>query len=264
MKRTTYIVLGLFIAGWVLIVANYLLGEIKGAECSWREVINLSTVRDSIDVAGVRVINISADSVEREVFVTGDLKFKEGVDSSKCYYSAQSAKYFSIARKGDTLAIHFHLKSAIADAPNREATPISISGADFLFGKLNSVQSISIKAKGMGVDFDQVENDSLSIATQEGSIKMRSCKIRVLNITEAPWLEAKYCSINKLYLDLDPIRNWSLDSCTVVEEHLTGSGEHTNQLQKGEAKFVFWKPKKEDASLNLQLKEYSRIEVGER
>lgn len=262
MKRTTYIVLGLFITGWVLIVANYLLGHFKGVECAYNDVTNLSTVRDSIDMAGVRVINVSADSVGRDVFITGDLAFKDGVDSSKCYYPAQSSKYFSIARKGDTLTIHFHFKSAIAEASNPEAKRMLISGADFSFAGLNSVQSIFIKARGMGVCLDKVEGDSLNIASEEGSIKMRSSKIRALNIAATSWLDAKHCSIDKLYLDLDPIGSWSLDSCTVIEEHLTGSGEHTNQMKKGEAKFVYWKPKKEDASLNLQLKEYSRIEIG--
>lgn len=262
MKRTTYIVLGLFIAGWMLIVANYLLGHFKGSKCAYHDVINLSTVHDSIDVTGVRFINVSADSVGREVFLTGDFTFKERVDSSKCYFPAQSSKYFTIKRIGDTLQVHFNFKTAIAEAANPEAKRLFISGADFSFPGLSSVQSISVRARGMGVYFDKVEGDSLNIVSQMGSIKMHSSKIRALNILESSWLEAKLCSIDKLYLDLDPLGSWSLDSCTVVEEHLTGSGEHTNQMKKGEAKFVYWKPKKEDASLNLQLKEYSRIEIG--
>lgn len=263
MKRTTYIVLGLFITGWICIIANYVVGHIKGSECAYRDVINVPAVQDSIDVAGIKVINVTSDSVRREVYLSGDLILKDKADSSKCYFPSQLSKYFSLKRTSDTLNIHFHLRSAIAEAKDSLAKPVYISGVNFSFSRLKSLKSIMINAKGMGILFDKIKLDSLSVSTKEGSMKMHSSVINSLMINEVSWFEAQGCTIGKLYLDLDPIHSWKLENCSVEEEHLTGSGEHTNQLQKGEAKFVFWKPKKEDASLNLQLKEYSKIEIGQ-
>jgi hypothetical protein len=111
--------------------------------------------------------------------------------------------------------------------------------------------------------FKGFDRDTFSFNVQ-GAACVEDCRINSLSAC-AESLHFNSGEVHDLYLNLDDIRRWDVetDSFHIDTEHLTGSREHRNTLQKGECRQVLWTPQTEKASLTLNLPEAAKIEIGE-
>lgn len=54
---------------------------------------------------------------------------------------------------------------------------------------------------------------------------------------------------------MDGVWRWTFENTEVGTEYLSGSNQHSNDLQKGECKRVVWTPLTEDARLQVNVRE---------
>ena len=115
--------------------------------------------------------------------------------------------------------------------------------------------------EGMQTDFCGFCRDTLAFKVQELA-RVEDCRIVSLS-AHAQNLRFHSGDVRNLHLDLDGIADWRVnkDSFHIDTEHLSGSGNRRNYLQKGECRRVLWTPKSKDASLDVVLRQAARIEM---
>lgn len=123
------------------------------------------------------------------------------------------------------------------------------------------VEEIISENYNMHTQFADLSRDSLAFKTQ-GTTIINDCQIKSLS-AKAPTLHFQSGQVDSLYLNLDFITEWTVDtdSFHIDTEHLSGSYEPNYYLQKNECRQVLWTPLSEKAELQIKLKEKARINI---
>lgn len=266
MKRTTYILIGLFIGGFVLLfagmVAIYLNGKVKTGDV----VLGGKTVSREFPPFKVLVLGESIPEDARGSYyrVWGRdfrMEIQPSQDGKNVFSFPEDAeKFLNIRQYGDTLKImsSFHWKKQ-GDGYNRTLYPgtwqLSVpSDIEFIANDMSD-QEMILK------NFSQ---DSLTIDAS-AAVTINNSHFKAFRVQRNErQLKLESGSIGNLYLDIDRMGNWysNPDHFTIHTEYLTGN-KGSVELAKGECKRMYWLPKSQDSKLEVTLREKSCVVIGE-
>lgn len=266
MKRTTYILIGMLIAGLVLISGTIFYMSSVGT--TWEDsLLEIGGEQKTVQLPECRVVQLSINVDNGEngrsvVFQDAPLLVQpaNGVTGSfTC--AADMASHLSMKTDGDTLNIVFDFSNEGQDEKFKDTRWVKIRTAEMKLNIPETVEEVSSTIYDMETTFKGFRRDTLSFSTN-GATTVVDCHISSLS-AHADNLKFYSGEVRDLYLDLDGIHNWTVaaELFHIDTEHLTGSYDHYNTLQKGECRQVLWTPKRKDATLNLKLVEATRIEI---
>jgi len=177
----------------------------------------------------------------------------ENNNTDMLFIPAALKDFISIATTDDTLTIKLNLLELGKKYKNNEYSFQAFSGINMYF-KTSKLDIINF-TKVIPVNIKNIETDSIKI-TSNGNIRIDSCKALFID----PKLTIDYRNLNVtnseikiISLDLDNIRNWNIENCTIEEEYITGSGKHHITQHRKESTTINWIPKNENAELNIKI-----------
>lgn len=265
MKRTTYIFIGLLVSGLIVIVATIIFIFMSGKPYQ-KDGAFLGNEQVKMDLNGVHVIKVftSQDGVSeaRRVFISGEMKIGSTAASlGKEQVSYPKGDYLNVTQKNDTLFMKLDLNVNNIPEKYRDRDYIFVSGFDVSLA-VDSLTGIVTGEEGLKLNLIGIETDSLFVRGNRYNISLDSCRLGSCDIQgNGLDFHAKDSKIENFYLNLDGVWRWTFENTEVGTEYLSGSNQHSNDLQKGECKRVVWTPLTEDARLQVNVREKAEITI---
>lgn len=269
MKRTTYIIIGMLFAGAILVIGT--LASIFNTSITWEEsFLDIKGERTSRQMPECRVVHlmwkVEAQYLGKRHVSFDQTTLKIGPTDSltgSLTYSSELNNYMEWKTAGDTLQIYFSFPTDKLAPQYQKMKWLRVRSEAIQMNIPQGVEEIISENYYMYTQFADLSRDSLAFKTQ-GTTIINDCQIKSLS-AKAPTLHFQSGQVDNLYLNLDFITEWTVDtdSFHIDTEHLSGSYEPNCYLQKNECRQVLWTPLSEKAELNIKLKEKARINVIE-
>lgn len=269
MKRTTYIIIGMLFAGAILVIGT--LTSIFSTGITWEEsFLDIKGERTSKQMPECRVVHlmskVEAKDLEERYVSFDQTTLKIGPTDSltgSLTYTSELNNYMEWKTAGDTLQIYFSFPTDKLAPQYQKMKWLRVRSEAIQMNIPQGVEEIISENYYMYTQFADLSRDSLAFKTQ-GTTIINDCQIKSLS-AKAPTLHFQSGQVDNLYLNLDFITEWTVDtdSFHIDTEHLSGSYEPNCYLQKNECRQVLWTPLSEKAELNIKLKEKARINVIE-
>ena len=178
-------------------------------------------------------------------------------------YTSELNNYMEWKTAGDTLQIYFSFPTDKLAPQYQKMKWLRVRSEAIQMNIPQGVEEIISENYNMHTQFADLSRDSLAFKTQ-GTTIINDCQIKSLS-AKAPTLHFQSGQVDSLYLNLDFITEWTVDSDSfhIDTEHLSGSYEPNCYLQKNECRQVLWTPLSGKAQLHIKLKEKARINVIE-
>lgn len=271
MKRTTYIILGMLLAGLVAVcgLIFYASTQIISEDDS---VMEIGGERKSVPLPECKVVQFV--SARKIVCDNGDTK-RIGfnylplrvvpADSLAGSLSCLSGleRYLTLDTMGDTLRISLRFDKGELETEFRDIKWVNVRSEELVLSLPANVRQITSSLNSQPVTFKDLERDSLSFST-DGYTEVENCHFRALSVQSGN-LRFNSGEALHLHLNLDEIDNWIVESDAfhVDTEYLYASNEQKCILEKGECREVIWMPQSEKALLNIRLDQAAKIVVTE-
>ena len=233
MKRTTYILIGLFVAGLCVLVGGMFMIFCLGRPYISNQ-LNLQGEQITKEVPACRVVWLTQTRLytpERNVWLANSLlevqPSKEGKNLFSC--SKKVNDYLKMTVMGDTLKILLDYSLDQLPQEFKKSKFMGMNIGDMRLDMTQDVECIINDINSQNIGFKHLEKDSLSIDTSN-SIVVDCCDFAAL------------------------MGNWSVnvEKCHIGTEYLTAHYANV-QLQKGECERMIWIPEKNDSKLNVFL-----------
>lgn len=274
MKRTTYIIFGIMLAG--LLAMGGIIFYISLYTTEWEETfMEIKGERQAVALPPCRVVKLTQprsvwrQKSKRIVEAERVVSFSKApltvvpVDSLQGSFSlaGDMVPFVSVTVAGDTAFITFDIPAEKVEKRFRNSNWLKIKSEMMQLNIPENVQAVLVAVEGMQTDFRGFCCDTLSFRVRDRA-GVEDCRIVSLS-AQAQTLRLNSGEVRNLHLNLDGIADWSVnvDSFRIDTECLTGSRRHRNVLQRGECRRVLWTPKCKDASLDVVLNQAARIEV---
>lgn len=269
MKRTTYIIIGMLFAGAILVIGT--LTSIFSTGITWEEsFLDIKGERTSKQMPECRVVHlmskVEAQDLEERHVSFEQTTLKIGPTDSltgSLTYTSELNNYMEWKTAGDTLQIYFSFPTDKLAPQYQKMKWLRVRCEAIQMNIPQGVEEIISESNYMHTQFADLSCDSLAFSTL-GTATIDNCQIRSLS-AKAPTLLFQSGQVDNLYLNLDFVREWTVDtdSFHIDTEHLSGSYEPNCYLQKNECRQVLWTPLSEKAELQIKLKEKARINIIE-
>lgn len=269
MKRTTYIIIGMLFAGAILVIGT--LTSIFSTGITWEEsFLDIKGERTSKQMPECRVVHlmskVEAKDLEERYVSFDQTTLKIGPTDSltgSLTYTSELNNYMEWKTAGDTLQIYFSFPTDKLAPQYQKMKWLRVRSEAIQMNIPQGVEEIISENYNMHTQFADLSRDSLAFKTQ-GTTIINDCQIKSLS-AKAPTLHFQSGQVDNLYLNLDFITEWTVDtdSFHIDTEHLSGSYEPNCYLQKNECRQVLWTPLSGKAQLHIKLKEKARINVIE-
>lgn len=267
MKRTTYIIIGMLFAGAILVIGT--LTSIFSTGITWEEsFLDIKGERTSKQMPECRVVHlmskVEAKDLEERYVSFDQTTLKIGPTDSltgSLTYTSELNNYMEWKTAGDTLQIYFSFPTDKLAPQYQKMKWLRVRSEAIQMNIPQGVEEIISENYYMYTQFADLSRDSLAFKTQ-GTTIINDCQIKSLS-AKAPTLHFQSGQVDNLYLNLDFITEWTVDtdSFHIDTEHLSGSYEPNCYLQKNECRQVLWTPLSEKAELQIKLKEKARINI---
>ncbi len=267
MKRTTYIIIGMLFAGAILVIGT--LTSIFSTGITWEEsFLDIKGERTSKQMPECRVVHlmskVEAKDLEERYVSFDQTTLKIGPTDSltgSLTYTSELNNYMEWKTAGDTLQIYFSFPTDKLAPQYQKMKWLRVRSEAIQMNIPQGVEEIISENYNMHTQFADLSRDSLAFKTQ-GTTIINDCQIKSLS-AKAPTLHFQSGQVDSLYLNLDFITEWTVDtdSFHIDTEHLSGSYEPNYYLQKNECRQVLWTPLSEKAELQIKLKEKARINI---
>lgn len=263
MKKTTYFILG--ILGIVLIIAAaspFIFRALSDTimPCS----IDISGKKKFSDFSDIKTIRFSYLNKDSRVRLANCNATITRADSNVTLIEYPESEIFKIIKNNDTLDISL-------DMGKYDSMNVDSKIAKYRFTSHENINvNISLPKDvkyiendcDFNITLNEIKTDSISIYSYRCSVLIDSCNIGSVNLSgDSPSILTKNSEIKNLYIDLDYIRNWTVENCKIENEILTGSGSHNNYLSKNECSNMIWIPKTKDASLKVTMAQRGNISL---
>lgn len=269
MKRTTYIIIGMLFAGAILVIGT--LTSIFSTGITWEEsFLDIKGERTSKQMPECRVVHlmskVEAKDLEERYVSFDQTTLKIGPTDSltgSLTYTSELNNYMEWKTAGDTLQIYFSFPTDKLAPQYQKMKWLRVRSEAIQMNIPQGVEEIISENYNMHTQFADLSRDSLAFKTQ-GTTIINDCQIKSLS-AKAPTLHFQSGQVDSLYLNLDFITEWTVDSDSfhIDTEHLSGSYEPNCYLQKNECRQVLWTPLSGKAQLHIKLKEKARINIIE-
>jgi len=264
MKRTTYIFIGVFTANVILavILMVYLKGIMMNSEdINYRFNFEQQQSKslDLEDIHTIEFITKGADADQFYFATPGKIEVTTAAATGKKIVSYPTSDYLKVNKEEGVLKVILDLS-----AENLKEDNSGIGKGIFLNDLLIKIQTDKIlkkisSDKGFNISMHQINLDSLTLASKSAHID--ACKIQSLILHSNMSFNADGSSFNDLYLDMDET-HWNIKGSNINTLYLTGSKKHKNNLSADQYHKLVWKPKTENAELNLNLKTGAEVIVN--
>lgn len=275
MKRTTYIIFGMLLAG--LLVMSGIIFYVSLYTTAWDDFyLEIGGERKTVALPPCKVVKVVHPQEWKQV--------KEGVvtperyvvwdetqlvvspaDSSQCGFSFEGdmEQFVSVSSVGDTALISFNFEKEKLEKRFQDSQYLRIKSEEMRLNLPTDVQTIWVDVEGLSTTLRGFRGDTLSCRVRDLA-SVEDCQVASLSM-QAGTLHLRSGEVRDLYLDLDKTRNWSVkvDSFHIDTEHLTGSRTHRNTLQQGECRRLLWTPKNEEASLDVNVHQAAEIVLAD-
>ncbi len=255
---TTYILIGLFVAGLCVLVGGMFMIFCLGRPYISNQ-LNLQGEQITKEVPACRVVWLTQTRLytpERNVWLANSLlevqPSKEGKNLFSC--SKKVNDYLKMTVMGDTLKILLDYSLDQLPQEFKKSKFMGMNIGDMRLDMTQDVECIINDINSQNIGFKHLEKDSLSIDTSN-SIVVDSCDFAALQVIRSGGnVDFQSGTINNLYLNLGMMGNWSVnvEKCHIGTEYLTAHYANV-QLQKGECERMIWIPEKNDSKLNVFL-----------
>ncbi len=284
MKRTTYILFGMLLAGVGLIFGSMLLlsfysgdvedsliyakGENKTVQFPESKVVLLTVEPRHIYVKKGNGTKVSYNQIISFRDTPLKVHSSETVTGSFTYPS-EIDRFMKILTVEDTVRISFNFPDEILTDKQKDMSTLYLHAKAMSLRLPAAIQLLENNLHQQEVVFENLHDDTLSLIINGGWRqmsygRMENCKINALTVQGGKWFFNKG-EVENLHLHLDNIRNWQVntDSFHIDTEYLYGIGENNCILQKGECRQIVWKPQSKKALLQVSLKQAARVIVTE-
>lgn len=281
MKRTTYIMIGMLLAGFAVIsgIMFYSISHGTTREDSYMEI---GGEQKTLQLPVCKVVKLAQPSAvwkqKREGIVEAERILSFGktpltvspTDSLQGSLSlaGDMASFVSITSVGDTALITFDIPKEKVAERFQDVRWLEIKSEGMRLNISATVQAILVNTEDMKTTFSNFRCDTLSFQSS-GTVWVENSHITALT-AQARILNFISGEVRDLYLNLDGIEDWTVNTSAhyddffqIDTEHLTGSGNHRCELQKGESRQVLWTPKNDKSSLDVKLEQAAKIELSE-
>lgn len=267
MKRTTYILIGILLSGFLIMVIGIILIPSFGNMHKPNAIFfRGEPIREQLPpFTTVKLFYPDAET-QNQRFAFGDCRlsiFSSGGVTNTFICPEDFRKYLELEVVNDTLMVKFNysVKDLPAEMKDRDFVSLNCAGSMSL-DVAQDLRDIDNQINGWGLRLVGLQQDSLSLSTYT-AVAVDSCHLHSFIVTNANELSLNSGEIGSLHLDLDGVRNWDVNTqdCRIDTEYLTGECSNSVLLQKGECRKMYWTPKREDSELRVALKEKSCISV---
>ena len=256
-------------AGAILVIGT--LTSIFSTGITWEEsFLDIKGERTSKQMPECRVVHlmskVEAKDLEERYVSFDQTTLKIGPTDSltgSLTYTSELNNYMEWKTAGDTLQIYFSFPTDKLAPQYQKMKWLRVRSEAIQMNIPQGVEEIISENYNMHTQFADLSRDSLAFKTQ-GTTIINDCQIKSLS-AKAPTLHFQSGQVDSLYLNLDFITEWTVDSDSfhIDTEHLSGSYEPNCYLQKNECRQVLWTPLSGKAQLHIKLKEKARINVIE-
>ena len=276
MKRTTYVMIGMLIAGVAMVCGLMFYAVDRNATTREGNFMEIGGERKIVQLPPCKVLKLVQPPVawkqkkegvieeERICSFEGvPLKVTAGdsLQQGSFSYAGDMEAFMSMTSVGDTLIVTFDFPEDKLERHLQDDTWIGVRSEEMSLKLPASTQTVVVDVEGMATSFKGFSCDTLSFRVRNVA-KVEDCRFTTL-AAQARSLHFNSGEVRNLYLNLDEISDFSVntDSFRIDTEHLSGSHRHRCFLQKNECRRVFWTPLKDDASLNIELRQAAEIEI---
>lgn len=274
MKRTTYIIFGIMLAG--LLAMCGIIFYISLYTTEWEETfMEIKGERQAVVLPPCRVVKLTQPRTVWRRKSKGIVEAERTVSFRKAPLTVVPADslqgslslagdmvpFVSVTAAGDTAFITFDIPAEKVEKRFRNANWLKIKLEMMQLNIPEGVQAVLVAVEDMQTDFRGFCRDTLAFKVRDCAV-VEDCRIASLS-AQAQTLRFNSGEVRNLHLNLDGIADWrvNVDSFRIDTEHLTGSRRHRNMLHRGECRRVLWTPKNKDASLDVKLNQAARIEM---
>lgn len=271
MKRTTYILFGMLVAGLVAVCGTIF--YIASLGSSWEDsFVELKGDLVTRTLPACRFVQLSAlpatpdgrpdDSSPFTVSFRGvPFTMQPTADSVPALTLASVlSDHLTTQVAGDTLCLTFLFsREDLADGLRHDGGWAKLRSLPMTLSLPAGVERVASSIESLDVVCQGFRRDSLAL-DMNNRLTVKDCTFAALS-AQAVTLRFDSGRIGNLHLDLDRISDWSVqaDSFSIDTEHLSSSRSSVNNLQPGECRRVLWTPRTNDASLQLTLHEAAEV-----
>ena len=259
MRLSTKITLGIM-GGVFLISLLFIIGfSFTDRKNSVRQDRQVTISQDNlvpIEIGEFKTVSIDylSEKSGHDIYIDGCLFVKPTATESnkqELLVSEEVRKYINTLTTNDTLFIRFDWKQMNKDLANANGSSSFRVVHDVNYYLNTSVVDIISNTDMVKINIQDIKTDHIKVCTTE-EILINSCE--AVSVTPSGNnFKIQNSTIHTLNLDLDKVRGWNVENCSIQEENLTGSGNHRNTISKSETKVMNWIPKDKDARLNLEI-----------
>lgn len=275
MKRTTYIIFGMMLAG--LLAMSGIIFYVSLHTTEWEETfMEIKGERQTVVLPPCKVVKLTQpqekvilESRGERVSTYRIVSFRKVVldvspaDSLQGSFSfaGDMASFMSVTAAGDTAFITFDIPAEKVEKRFQDTNWLKIKSEEMRLSIPDDVQAVLVDVYGLETNFRDFGRDTLSFKVRDRA-GVENCRIASLS-AQAHTLLLNSGEVRNLHLNLDGTADWKVDvdSFHIDTEHLTGSRRYRSVLQRGECRRVLWTPKSKEASLDVVLNQSARIEV---
>lgn len=266
MKRTTYILIGILLSGFlIMIIGIILLPCFEKMHRSNTITFGGAQVSEQLPGFKTMILVYPCAETQDHLLSLGNCHLTvspSGGDGNTFVCPEEFRKYLELEVVNDTLKMTFNYSEKDLPADKKKAEFVYfISTEPLLLNIAQDVQVINNQMQGLELRLEGLEQDSLSLYAL-ASVAVDSCRLGSFAVSNAYGLYLNSGEIGNLHLDLDGVRDWNVNTqnCHIDAEYLTGESNNVF-LQKGECQRMYWTPKQENSELRVTLKEKSCISI---
>lgn len=267
MKRTTYIMMGMLLAG-LLAVAGTLFYLSTVSVDATNRFVEIGGERKTVQLPACRVVHMMCEAPRADYPVCAfnnmplDVVPADTAAGSFSYLSGLD-RFLTMETAADTLRFVFRMPDGQADVYDDPYRCLPKLSENMKMALPETVQEVVVDYYAMPVIFKGFRRDSVSVSVEQGMAVLEDCQLNSLFAVGSS-LHFKSGAVKNLHLDLDRIQNWQVDAWAfdIDTEYLTGTGHNCN-LAKGECRRLVWLPKTDSSILDIRLNEPAEIVVKE-
>lgn len=273
MKRTTYIMIGAFVAGWLILVGD-MLWTVSLKKAQSESDISFNGKQISQDLPPFKVVTFSqVDKYKQEYWkgITANIQITSSTNKENVFsYPEEMSSFLEARVEADTLKIDFNFPKANVEEDkdkHKHYRDFRVMAGDWKLVMAQPVDKIESRIMGLDMNLRKVSQDSLNIMMgQRAYSYVDSCCITSLKLGATRNVGdffIKNSEIKNLYINLNEMWRWDIDSstCKIDTEYLTGNKSANVTLQKGECRRMIWIPENENSTLEVMLTEKACVTI---
>lgn len=254
MKRTTYIMIGIFFSG-LLVMAGFLFWLAFSEERMNRGMI-FTGETVSMDVPSFRAVDVvmlmgnDTQGLFQVKDVTNLMIVPATDGENRFSFPKDLGKYLTANVTNDTLHVIIDFSELLQTQKRKDVRWIATEGLNMSLTVDSAFTDLRSRARDWKICLKDIKTDSMNL-NSFSDLEVELCNLRSLRVDSAGSLILNKSDVDNLYLNLDALSGCKISGCRIDTEYLTGRRQHYHDIGKGQFRRTLWNPQCKDASLQL-------------